>query len=87
MHPDSVVRPSVYKIKKLDGTLITDKLIIRSGNKNQIVIDNYMTVREEFLRGLGELISIIFSEDEPFVKTSDVRGKCSWCPYKTLCMR
>jgi hypothetical protein len=87
IHPESVVRPSVYKIKKLDGTLNIDKLIIGSGSKNQIVIDNYMTVREEFLRGLRELISSIFSEDEPFVKTADIRGKCPWCPYRTLCMR
>ncbi|HEX7494817.1 MAG TPA: PD-(D/E)XK nuclease family protein, partial [Bacteroidales bacterium] len=87
MHPDSVVRPSVYKIKKLDGTVITDKLIIRSDNKTQIVVDNYLTVREEFLRGLKELVSTIFNKDEPFVKTSDIRGKCSWCPYKILCMR
>lgn len=87
MHPDSIVRPSVYKIKKLDGTIIADKLIIGSGNKNQMLIENYMTVREEFLSGLKELVSTIFSEDQPFVKTSDIRGKCSWCPYRTLCMR
>jgi hypothetical protein len=86
-HTDSIIRPTVYKIKKLGGTVITDKLIIRSGNKSQFVIDNYLTVREEFLKGLNELVSTIFSEDESFVKTSDVRGKCSWCPYKTLCMR
>ncbi len=86
-HTDRILRPSVYKIKKLDGTVDSDKLVIRSGNKNQILIDNYLTVREEFLKGLNELVTTIFSDDEPFVKTSDVRRKCSWCPYKTLCMR
>jgi len=86
-NPGSFVRPSVYKIKKLFGALLTDKFKLKTTGRNEIEIDNYETVREEFLIGLKGLISKIFSENEPFVKTSDIRGKCSWCPYKTLCMR
>jgi hypothetical protein len=83
----SIVRPSVYKIKKLNDESATDKLKLKTSKRNETVIDNYETVREEFLIGLKSLISSIFREDEPFVKTTDIRGKCSYCPYKTLCMR
>ena len=86
-NPGSFVRPSVYKIKKLFGASLTDKFKLKTTGRNEIEIDNYETVREEFLIGLKVLISKIFSENEPFVKTSDIRGKCSWCHYRTLCMR
>ncbi|MGC1391416.1 MAG: PD-(D/E)XK nuclease family protein [Bacteroidales bacterium] len=83
----SVVRPSVYKIKKLNSATVSDKLKIKSGSRIETAVDNYETVREEFLVGLKGLISTIFKEDEPFIKTKDARGKCSWCPYRILCMR
>ena len=86
-HPGSLIRPSVYKIKKLNGPLSNDKLKLKSISRNEIEIDNYETVREEFLSGLKTLISTIFSESEPFIKTTDIRGKCSYCPYRILCMR
>ena len=85
--PGSVVRPSVYKIKKLAGGLITDKLKLKTDSKSEIVIDDYKIVREEFIYGLKGIITKIFSNDEPFSMTSDTRGKCSYCPYKALCMR
>jgi hypothetical protein len=83
----SIVRPSVYKIKKLNRGLLSDKLKLKTGSRIETVVDNYETVRQEFLFGLKGLINTIFREDEPFVKTGDARGKCSWCPYSTLCMR
>jgi len=85
--PGSTVRPSVYKIKKLNDSSVGDKLRLKTGSRSDIAIENYLEIRDEFLVGLKNLIGIIFNEDEPFVKTSDFRGKCSWCPYKTLCMR
>ncbi|HZY25461.1 MAG TPA: PD-(D/E)XK nuclease family protein, partial [Bacteroidales bacterium] len=86
-NPGSIVRPSVYKIRKLNGTVPADKLRIKTKGSIEIVVDNYSTIREEFLDGLKALIQIIFSENEPFVKTKDIRGKCSWCPYRILCGR
>jgi hypothetical protein len=86
-NPGRLVRPSVYKIRKLTGAGLTDKLRLKTGSRTDIPLENYMEVRDEFLSGLKELISIIFSDVEPFVKTTDVRGKCSYCPYRTLCMR
>lgn len=85
--PGSIVRPSVYKIKKMTSAFIGDKLKLKSGSRSESVVDNYEPIREEFLTGLKGLIHTIFSVDEPFIKTTDIRGKCSYCPYKTLCMR
>jgi hypothetical protein len=86
-NPGSLIRPSVYKIRKLNSGLFADKLRLKTGSRSEAVIDDYNTIREEFLIGLKDIISTIFQDDEPFVKTTDLRGKCPWCPYKTLCMR
>lgn len=86
-NPGSIVRPSVYKIRKLNGTVPADKLRIKTKGSSEVVVDNYSTIQKEFLDGLKALIQIIFSENEPFVKTKDIRGKCSWCPYRILCGR
>jgi CRISPR/Cas system-associated exonuclease Cas4 (RecB family) len=86
-NPESIVRPSIYKIKKLNSASTDDRLKINSGTRNDLPIDNYMDIREEFISGLKDLISIIFSNDEPFLKTKDRRSKCLYCPYRTLCMR
>jgi hypothetical protein len=86
-NPGSTVRPSVYKIRKLKSGSFTDKLKLKTDGRTETPIENYETVRNEFLEGLKGLINTIFSADEPFVKTTDIRGKCSWCPYRVLCMR
>jgi hypothetical protein len=62
-------------------------LRIKTGRNNELSVDNYKTVREEFLSGLKETVRLIFSNDEPFIMTGDTRVKCIYCPYKTLCMR
>jgi CRISPR/Cas system-associated exonuclease Cas4 (RecB family) len=82
-----IVLPAIYKIKKLRGNAFSDRLRIRIDKKNEIVIDDYNLVRDDFLINLKAMISNIFSKDEPFYKTCDARGKCSYCPYKALCMR
>jgi hypothetical protein len=86
-NPGSIVRPSVYKIKKLNSSSDGDKLRLKTGVRSEVLIDDYESVREEFLNGLKNLVNTIFNESEPFVKTTDIRGKCSYCPYKALCMR
>jgi hypothetical protein len=86
-YPGTLLRPSVYKIKKLKGELASDKLRLKADRKIDIEIDDYKVVREVFTAGLTKTISRIFSRDESFVMTSDIRGKCSFCPYKVLCMR
>jgi hypothetical protein len=85
--PGSIVFPSVYKIRKLNNEVLSDRLKLKTGSRIETVVDNYETVREEFLSGLKGLTGTIFNNDEPFIKTADARGKCSWCPYKILCMR
>jgi hypothetical protein len=87
VNPGCVVRPSVYKIRKLTGGLITDKLKVKTYNKNEVVLNDYKIIREEFICGLRECIATIFSSNEPFYMTGDSRGKCSYCTYRSLCMR
>jgi hypothetical protein len=86
-NPTSKVRPSVYRIKKLADSTIGDMLRVKTGGKSEINIEDYSVVRENFLVALQGLVKTIFDDNEPFVKTSDIRGKCAYCPYKILCMR
>jgi len=86
-NPDKIVYPSVYKIKKLAGGILTDKLIIKTDSRSELLVDDYKKVQNQFINGLEETIRIIFSSDEPFTMTNDLRGKCSYCTYKALCMR
>jgi hypothetical protein len=81
------VRPSIYKIKKLSGGLLSDALRLKSDSKTELVIDEYKIVREEFINGLKEITGKIFGSNEPFIMTRDLRGKCGYCPYKALCNR
>jgi hypothetical protein len=85
--PLSTVRPSIYAIRKMSGGVLSDKLKIKSKSNGETAIDNYETIRAEFLVRLRDLISIIFSDNEPFVKTKNARMKCVWCPYRILCSR
>jgi len=79
--------PSVYKIKKIPGDKVTDKLILKiRGKKEDTVVDDYMTVREEFLNGLKGVVKAIFSTHEPFVMIPGT-WECRNCPYRILCMR
>jgi hypothetical protein len=71
----------------LNSGVPADKLKLKTGSRSEVSIDDYNTIREEFLNGLKDIITTIFRDDEPFVKTADLRGKCPWCPYKILCMR
>ncbi|MBK7627534.1 MAG: PD-(D/E)XK nuclease family protein [Bacteroidales bacterium] len=79
--------PSIYKIKKLSGGVFSDKLKLRTESKSELIVDDYSLVREEFLSELKRIISEIFSMDEPFIMTTEIRAKCSYCPYQKLCMR
>jgi hypothetical protein len=86
-NPGVSLRPSIYKIKKMTSGVISDRLRLKIDRKNEQVVDDYSSVREEFISGLKELISTLFSDNEPFVMTADERGKCSYCPYRALCLR
>jgi CRISPR/Cas system-associated exonuclease Cas4 (RecB family) len=86
-NPESLVQPSVYRIKKMSGTSQSDKLKLKLMSCNEIFIEDYSSIRDEFISGLKGVISKIFSKDEPFSMTCDARGKCTYCPYKELCMR
>ena len=82
----TVLYPAIYKIRKSDFDKLNGKLIIRD-NRTEIVIDDYNTVREQFMEGIQSVVSRIFDEKEHFTMTSDLWGKCGNCPYHLLCLR
>jgi CRISPR/Cas system-associated exonuclease Cas4 (RecB family) len=82
-----VLRPSVYKVRKLKASSDNDRLRIKIDTKSEISVDDYQSVRDEFIKNLKEVIADIFSDNEPFIMTDDIRGKCSYCPYRRLCIR
>lgn len=84
--PQSIITPSIYKVRESVPSELSDKLKLRRPGRDILVVEDYNMVREEFISGLTRTIQIIFSDDESFTMTRD-RGKCSYCPYKTLCMR
>jgi CRISPR/Cas system-associated exonuclease Cas4 (RecB family) len=85
--PGGALRPSVYKIKRLSGESVTDKLIIRSGRDDDLIVDDYDIIRDVFVNNLKNTVSRIFNSDEPFYMTGSPGRKCVYCPYRSLCMR
>jgi hypothetical protein len=81
------LRPSVYKIKKIAGGDFSDMLRLKTDNKNALLIDDYNKVRDDFIDGLKVITAKIFSKNEAFTMTRDIRGKCEYCPYRKLCNR
>ncbi len=87
-NPGQVVSPSVYKVKKVSDEHFSGKLIIKEGKGEGIPVDDYNTVRQEFMEGLKSTIGKIFNRNEPFIMTaSNGWNKCSYCPYRALCLR
>jgi len=81
-----IARPSVYRIRETAGEGVGDRLRIRQEKADDIIVDDYGNVREIFMYHLNETVNTIFSDGEPFVMTSD-RKKCTYCPYKNICVR
>ena len=85
--PGSGVQPSIYRIRKMSVPGDGDLLKIRTESGKNAVITDYLEVRDEFMANLTGTIENIFSDDQPFVMTKDIRGKCAWCEYRGLCSR
>jgi CRISPR/Cas system-associated exonuclease Cas4 (RecB family) len=79
------VRPSVYRIRELKEGY-DDRLPVRKGREEGFFVDDYLQVRDDFLRSLQEVVTLIMNNEEPFEMTED-RTKCRTCPYAILCMR
>ena len=80
--PGAKVRPSVYKLKLIPGEKVTDKLIL--GNSE---IEDYTSIRREFLENFNSAVGLIFSSREPFIMTGKQSRKCGYCPFRVLCGR
>ncbi|HLN54530.1 MAG TPA: PD-(D/E)XK nuclease family protein [Bacteroidales bacterium] len=79
------IRPSIYKIKKMTGRSFNDTLVIKEG-RNEIMVEDYSLVREQFIAGLVRVVESIFNPEEPFTMTKEA-SKCRYCPYIILCSR
>ncbi len=86
VNPEIVVRPSIYKVKELSAENFSDMLKISEERNSEFRLDDYGLVRNSFLEGIKETISIIFSPEEPFRMTTNL-NKCGYCPYSGLCQR
>jgi hypothetical protein len=73
-------------VKELSAERSSDILKIREEKNNDLLLDDYQTIREAFLEGLKSLVAIIFNPEEPFRMTNN-SGKCGYCPYSSLCQR
>ncbi len=82
----AVVRPSIYRVKELSAGEFSDMLRIREERNSEIAVEDYLTVREEFMEGLKGVVTSIFDPEEPFRMTVST-GKCGYCPYRGLCLR
>lgn len=85
--PGYKVRPSVYKLAKSPDENDSDKLRIKESHAGEFFLEDYNIVKQEFVEALETTVSSIFSAKKPFIMTSDIRNKCSYCPYRILCMR
>ena len=81
-----LIKPSIYKVKELSVEKFSDSLRIKEEKNSDFLLSDYQTVREPFLRGLGEVIALIFNPEEPFRMTKKL-NKCGYCPYRSLCQR
>ncbi len=86
VNPGITVRPSIYRVKELSAEKFSDTLKISEGKNNDLRLEDYQMIRNDFLDGLKGLISAIFSPEEPFRMTSNI-NKCGYCPYRALCQR
>ncbi|NSW95407.1 MAG: PD-(D/E)XK nuclease family protein, partial [Bacteroidales bacterium] len=85
-HPGVRVRPSVYRIRSSVRGEQDDMLLIKEGRDPGIYLDDYGTIRNEFVSLLTETVNKMLFSKEPFRMTQKIE-KCSYCPYAGLCMR
>ncbi len=83
---DVHVRPSIYTVKGMYNDDYIDYLTVKDFNGQALVIDDFEKIRESFGSYLIKTINMIFSAEEPFRMTDNLK-KCDVCPYARLCQR
>jgi len=74
------LRPTIYKIDDFFNDEFHPELMYRSEPLN------YNAVAEDFRESLDELLNEVFSVNQTYNQTEDVR-KCRMCPYNLICRR
>lgn len=86
-NPGAAVAPLIYKVRRIPGDKPVEKLSIKASRKEEIVLEDFNAIRDEYLEGLAETLKVIFNDGEPFVMTNDPAAKCPYCEYRKLCKR
>ena len=63
-NPDSIVRPSVYKLRKYSRERESDKLRIKDGKAPDSILEDYVHIRYEFM----ELLKITLTKIKTALK-------------------
>lgn len=85
-NPDANLRPSIYRVREITERNLSDGLKIRVDKNQELLVEDFNYVREEFLDGLRRTIEQIFDPTENFIMT-ETTSKCGNCPYRLLCQR
>lgn len=82
---NAIVKPSIYKIKKLTGKTVQERLFVKEG-RSETEISDYRDIRAEFISGVQGTVEKIFDPLEPFTMTNQ-DSRCKYCAYNELCSR
>lgn len=82
---DSGVQPGLYPVKNIYNANF-DFRIFRKEKQKKIYITNFKEIRDEFQMLLKQLVNDMFSPNEVYKQTKDVRI-CAYCPYKNICRK
>jgi hypothetical protein len=85
-NPSVRVRPALYALRSMSASGFSDHLVIKNGKDSIITVDDYQLIKAEYSSLLISAIEKIFSLEEPFVMTGNLR-KCEYCPFTQLCRR
>lgn len=77
--------PGIYQVKKLFDENF-DYALNFGEDRRKTKIDNFNTIKEEFISVLRGTIEELFSLDKPFFQTTNL-DICKSCPYSQICER
>ena len=71
------IQPIIYKILKMNDSGFT---------VNKQVIENYLSINDEFLSMFHDVIAELLNPDIPFRQTANTRH-CAYCKFTAFCHR
>ncbi len=78
---EMAVKPVIYPTGKMRGKLFDPGI-----KHDKEFLDNILTIEEELMSELEEVLSEMFNPDIDFRQTEN-ENNCEWCPFKDYCSR